>query len=304
MAISGIFHKFRVILTKPGPNQSPMAGRLVKAGAITVVFASLAIGCGKKEEPCNDVAELHSLGLNSAIRCKHESTQEAFEKRKLINPNLKLNKDSPYAIRFPVAQFNVDMIPFPHTADELNRAFKYVRDVPFLPATTGLGFPRRLAYLYPDDGCWSRAYLTVARAAEYLGPEIPRFYQLYAFGKMGFKTPNAQPGRNWVYWSYHVVPLVRIGNQAYVIDVAVEPSAPLTLQDWLSRLAWAGEEKIEVAVCDGFAYGMYQPCAGAKEMVSMKSALRHHYVYLQREEERQRSLGRNIAEVLGPRPPW
>jgi hypothetical protein len=261
-------------------------------------------GCAKKEEACNNPATLSSLGFNSAVRCQNETVQEAIEKRKQVNPQLELNKDGAYASRFPVSQFRADMIPFSHTADELHRAFLFARDVAFLPPTSSLELPRRIAFLYPDDGCWSRSYLTVARAAELLGPEIPRFYQLYAFGKMGFKTPHAQPGRNWVYWWYHVVPLVRVGDQAYVIDVAVDPAAPLTLQDWVARLAWAGEDKIEVAVCDGYAYGMNQPCAGAKEMVSLKSAMRHHQSYLQLEEQRQRSLGRNLNEVLGNRPPW
>jgi hypothetical protein len=47
-------------------------------------------------------------------------------------------------------------------------------------------------------------------------------------------TPSGVAG-----WFWHVASAVRVGDRAYVFDAAIEPSRPLTVEEWTQRMAAA-----------------------------------------------------------------
>jgi hypothetical protein len=240
--------------------------------------------------------------VNSAIRCEGEHYLEAFRKRAARIPRSETLL-SAYGSRFPAGRFTIDSIPHLHSTDQVATAFRFVRDSRFLNPTSTLNLVRRPSFLYPDDGCWIRAHLMMYRAETVLGTAVPRLYRIFVFGNLAPKTSNAPRGRTKVYWWYHTAPIARIGNEAYVLDPALEPGAPIYWKDWILRQN-PNLSNVRIAICNSNVYGPHGACLGSQPRTSFRTAAAHQRTYLLREEVRQRNLGRDVHAVLGDHPPW
>lgn len=139
--------------------------------------------------------------------------------------------------------------------ENLQARFETIRDAKYLIWRQKPEVMRRASWLYPDDGCWTRAAIAIRTAFQQFYP-LPG--KVYAFGNLRVKTKNSP--RGVVGWWYHVAPIVSVNEEKYVLDPAIEWSRPLTLKEWLGRMG--KPEKIKVAICSS---GTYSPGDGCKK---------------------------------------
>lgn len=250
------------------------------------------------------------IHLHSAYRDPHESAAHAYLRytaRLKIHARLEdqpapapLGPSVSEAAR-PLGQLDFSKVPaFPQQAvAAVTTAFERLRDERFLKDADHSGLMRRSTWLYPDDGCFARAALMVQNLQKW---NLPRPAKLFAFGNLVVKTPNAPGGQ--VSWWYHVVPVIRVGQQIVVFDPAIEPKRPLTAQEWFARMAPNAQE-MTASVCDTYAYAPASPCfVTDPSHPSDEFALSDQMGYLPMEWERVQNLGRDPQKELGDFPPW
>jgi hypothetical protein len=184
--------------------------------------------------------------------------------------------------------------------------FTWLRDVRFLPDPENPQFMRRSSWLYPDDGCFTRAALMVKNlGASGYGDTI----KLFVFGNLTVKSPNAIGGQ--VSWWYHVVPAFKVlgtenqGQLIYVFDPAIEPKYPILLQSWLLSMGvdQAGMAQLKVSVCHKNTYVPMDDCINGTQGVEERS-LQDQAGFLRYERQRLLDLGRNPDLELAEFPPW
>ncbi|HXH32686.1 MAG TPA: protein-glutamine glutaminase family protein [Bacteriovoracaceae bacterium] len=188
-----------------------------------------------------------------------------------------------------------DATHWPSYSKVLTR-FRHVRDVRFLNWLRNPDFTRRSSWLYPDDGCYIRAALAVINARK-LGAGTPN--KVFAFGNLKATTANSPKG--YVTWWYHVAPIVQVGSTKYVLDPAIEPSKPLTLTAWLSRMG--DPATMKVAICGSGAYVPSSTCKKISDGTE-GTATKNQNKFLDYEWDRLVKLGRNPELELGGSPPW
>ncbi len=193
---------------------------------------------------------------------------------------------------------------------QLAQGFFHVRDHRFLRTPDAPDFLRRESWLYPDDGCYSRA----AIASRQLGDaSFPSPAKIFIFGDLSAQTPNSPDGV--VHWWFHVAPVVSVpvpGDRAglssshpetwYVLDPTLEPSHPLTLTDWISRQT-EDPSSVRIAVCEPHTYRPEDPCENPAKETEADSDNDEAF-FLAQEWERQVELDRDPEVVLGAAPPW
>jgi hypothetical protein len=178
----------------------------------------------------------------------------------------------------------------------LQERFEALRDMRFLEGKNGEEFPRRVSWLFPDDGCYARAALVNRNAFREFIP-IPE--KVFAFGNLRVKTGNSPRGR--VSWWYHVAPIVEVDSEKYVIDPAIEAKRPLKLKEWLERMG--KPEKIKVAICNTGTYSPSSDCSNETDGMELRAQkVQAHFLNL--EWRRLESLGRQAEVELGQEPPW
>lgn len=179
---------------------------------------------------------------------------------------------------------------------DMQERFEKFRDDRFMKDPADPNNLRRISWLYPKDGCWTRAALFNRQAFREFIP-IPS--KVFAFGNLRVKTPNSR--RGVVGWWYHVAPLVQIGNDRYVLDPSIEPTRPLLLKEWLGKMG--KPERIKVAICGSGTYSPGDSCDKESDGVEAR-AERAQREYLALEKRELQAMGRNPADELGNNPPW
>lgn len=182
-------------------------------------------------------------------------------------------------------------------AGHVEIAFLRVRDHRFLYSMTDTQFLRRSSWLYPDDGCYARAALAKKNMQEWLFPPVKK---LFAYGNLVVNTDNAPGGS--VTWWYHVVPVMAVGDQAFVVDPAIEPQRALTIQEWSERMG-GDQASIKFAVCNGNSYTPMDSCDEPSDTAEA-SAHEEQVAFLGLEWDRLESLSRDPRSELGDNPPW
>jgi hypothetical protein len=198
--------------------------------------------------------------------------------------------------------------------------FEKIRDLRYFHDEKQPGFLRRISWLYPDDGCWTRASAVIK---DLFGPisnianEFSRPSKIFAFGNLCANTPNSPKGK--VTWWYHTAPIIRDKqtNQSYVLDPSIDPSKPLTVEKWVEQIssndgackATLKTEPSQVSkfnICDGYGTGPYSSChePSKVDFATESSAVLGQSSFRQYERERQIELGRDPDVVLGGQPPW
>ncbi len=193
--------------------------------------------------------------------------------------------------------------------------FEKIRDIRYFRDEAKPNFLRRISWLYPDDGCWTRAAAVIK---DLFGPfknianSFSRPSKLFAFGNLCVNTPNSPNGR--VTWWYHTAPIIRDAqtNQTYVLDPAVNPNQPLAVEKWMEEVssqskACAGSSaKVNLFnICNGYGVGPYDECQGASVNFNTETfAMLGQLTYRNYERRRQVELHRDADKVLGDLPPW
>jgi hypothetical protein len=181
------------------------------------------------------------------------------------------------------------------TEAQLAEGFEKIRDERFQFSNRDETFARRLTWLYPQDGCFSRAAQVniLLRAA---GFPVPK--KVFAFGELKVNTPYASDGD--VTWWYHVASLVEVDGVAYVLDPAVNSSGPVTLETWLTLM---GEiETIKVAICAAGAVFPKDRCD--RKFLGEDTGRAAQRSYLNKEWDNLLKLGLDPWSLLGEAPPW
>lgn len=197
-----------------------------------------------------------------------------------------------------------EKMDFSHVTDvesmeKLNEIFNFIRSTKLMTNLSGPLPNRRLSWFYPDDGCYVRAELASYFVSQQNKPETFKFF---GFGNLAVKTHNHPSGI--IRWWYHVVPIYRVGNQAYAIDPAIDVRGPMTVEEW--KKSMETESPVEkFAVCKPHTIGPEDDCVSPpEENQYLDTLLREQKDFLSYEWSRVKNLGRNPEAELGDSPPW
>ena len=180
------------------------------------------------------------------------------------------------------------------------------RDVRYMTGTNNPGFSRRISWMYPDDGCFSRAEQFNVRVAA-AGKARP--YKLFAFGNwLRINTIHKAGGVQE--WAWHVVPVVkRTTGEPIVFDAALSPCRPLNWKKWLALMA--NDVTLFDTANSGFAVSLADPngyfpesLAQGEPSHSADSLNDQQTRFLNYEWDRQVSLGRDPNVIFAASPPW
>ncbi|MEK7357080.1 MAG: protein-glutamine glutaminase family protein [Bdellovibrionota bacterium] len=180
---------------------------------------------------------------------------------------------------------------------DLTAAFEAARDDARYVDRSHREFKRRASWLYPYDGCASRA-AHVTRTLVKFGHAPPA--KIFAFGNLRVRTPYQRGGS--AFWWYHTAPAVRLGRATFVFDPSVEQKRALSLEEWLSRMS-KHPEKVRLAICDANSFDAQSVClqGGVDQDREYESNIRS---YLLLEWKNLESLGFDAEKILGSSPPW
>lgn len=172
--------------------------------------------------------------------------------------------------------------------------FASVRNDRYIKWSRKPGFPRRISWLYPNDGCYARATMA-NRWFKSHGINTPS--KVFAFGNLRVKTRNHPRGS--VSWWYHVAPIVEVGGSKYVIDPSIESSRPLSLGEWLSRMGTPSN--IKIAICGS---GTQAPGSNCENQSVGSGVVSSQLGFLSKEWDQLKRMRKKPEELLGSRPPW
>lgn len=196
--------------------------------------------------------------------------------------------------------------------NEIELNFAKLRDIRYYADDTKPDFLRRISWLYPDDGCWTRASAVVGGL---FGPinnpnhTAVRPSKIFAFGNLCANTKNSPSGN--VAWWYHTAPVIRDAqtNQTYVLDPSIDAKKPVTVEAWMSLIAAQdgaceneGAEVDLFNICTGYGSSPGDNCDAVQ--MTEKYPLTSQPYWQQQERYRQEELGRDPQVVLGDTPPW
>lgn len=193
----------------------------------------------------------------------------------------------------PIAVLNPQLVN-EVSGSQLREIFEFVRDTRFMKQGNGQ-LDRRLTWLYPDDGCYARAAV-----ASFNLPGYPLPTKAFIFGDLQVQSENSITGI--VEWWYHVAVAYRVGDTVFVIDPALNPYQPLSLNDWGLHMV----EDIRMArfsLCNQATYDPAADCTGVKG-VTKDVAYKEQTSFLPLEWNRVQDLGRIPELELGDQPPW
>lgn len=191
---------------------------------------------------------------------------------------------------------------WPGTESELAGYFANARDERIYKDENG--FMRRSTWLYPEDGCHTRA-AHIARSFESI--PMPRPGKVFAFGiplgpPLGLYSRFSRDPQKKTWWLFHVAAAYRVGQDVIVLDPAVDANQPLKIGTWLSKMA-RNPERAKVSICDTYSYDPASLCRGGTPDRE-RNSLDHQKSYFSMEWVRVLRLGLEPKEILGPHPPW
>ena len=231
---------------------------------------------------------------------RHAAERYYFNLRRegvLPSPQSQLQDESAQRAAVPLAKLVFSRLPEWGSAVQITQAFNWIRDIRFLFLPEMAKFPRRISWLYPDDGCFARAQIAVEKLGN---NDYSRPRKLFIFGNLTVKTPNAPGGT--VSWWYHVVPVIGFQGRPLIFDPAIQTAEPIELKDWILSMT-SNPETVSVSLCHPETYAPASSCARG-DSTAQDSAIRDEQRYLREEWERMQTLGRNPQQVLGDLPPW
>lgn len=199
-------------------------------------------------------------------------------------------------LKKPLKNLDLREIPDVGSYADLENEFKYIRDTRFIE-TENPQFPRRLTWLYPDDGCYARAELA---KDELVNHNFAKPKKLFVFGNLTAASANSPTGS--VQWWYHVAVSYRVGDDVFVLDPALQPARPLKLTEW-NNLVGGTQTRVQYAICSAETFDPTVDCQKPTPM-ALEDAIAEQRTFLQDEWDRLLELKRNPEQELGNLPPW
>lgn len=236
--------------------------------------------------------------LLSAERQQNETYAQAVHqfKSKLSSFGLLSKSGTPLDFAKPVDDIDYSKVPVLTSYKELVQIFNKVRDDRSLFEQGMPSFPRRVSWLYPQDGCFARAAVEGSKMDQF---GFTRGYKLFAFGNLSVKTHYAPGGE--VNWWYHVSTILGVENKGYyVLDPAINPNSPTPVKEWYSLM---GDTHITGVVCNKYTYSPANSCYESTESADQEGFSDEKY-FLQLEWNNVENLGYDPDSILGNNPPW
>ncbi|MGZ3770296.1 MAG: protein-glutamine glutaminase family protein [Bdellovibrio sp.] len=203
---------------------------------------------------------------------------------------------SPEDAQKSLNDLNVNEIADIGSYADLETEFKFIRDSRFIN-TEDPKFPRRITWLYPDDGCYARAEYAKIQA---LRRHFAEPKKIFVFGDLFALTPNTSSGE--VSWWYHVALTYRVGQDVYIFDPSLETHHPLTLNEW-NKLIGGTQTTLQYSICSADTYDPTSDCfKPVPETVESTTDVQKSF--LGSEWDRLIELNRNPLKELGDSPPW
>lgn len=239
----------------------------------------------------------------SHSRLPNESWEDAFKRYEkegrlpFLGASKAKSKTSVMGSRVKFEELDISTVPEWNSVEELEEVFQRVRDLRYLEADRDPAFPRRISWLYPDDGCFARAAMARQQIEDQWGHRLAK---LFSFGNLSVETTNHPSGR--VDWAWHVVPAARVGDVLYVMDPAIDPHRLLTAEQWALKQV----KKLKNAsftICNSYAYVPEGACLDATAEEEAE-ALEDQRQYLGYEWRRIERMKRDPEKELGDFPPW
>lgn len=278
-------------------------------------------------DPCTDKSyqhEANSIDESNNNEClrftiknisAHRALNEDWHKKITLHSNS--NNSSIYSSGVSWENSNsrnklLDTVVSWPTYKTIQANFEKLRDIRYFSDGEKPNFSRRISWLYPDDGCWTRASAVIRDLFGPLNNDIHdslRPSKVFVFGNLCVNTNNSEEGA--VSWWYHTAPIIKDAstNQTYVLDPAVNPYKPLTMENWVTEItstsgacADSNSHVATFSICNGYGANPYDKCkteySGETANMLLQSG------YLKEERHRQIELGRDADTVLGNQPPW
>lgn len=170
-----------------------------------------------------------------------------------LAPDFEASWMSALQVAVPFGELSPHLIPEWPSRWHVEEGFRRIRDDRFLALPESPGTPRTISWRYPYDGCFARA----AVAAEHLetAAGLRRPAKVFIYGPLALQTSTA----GYISWWYHVAPVVSHAGTAYVLDPAVDPSGPLTLEQWSRRMT-RDLAQVSLSICNPYAYNPWSHC--------------------------------------------
>lgn len=155
-------------------------------------------------------------------------------------------------VRVRYHQLDLSIVPEYGSPEELKEAFEFIRDTKFL---TYKGIERKIPWLFVKEFCHVRAQHAIneLEAAGYIKPQ-----KIFLHGILNIENKYFKLKEGEMIWQ-HIAPIVKLENEHYVLDPAINNQRPLTLHEWISSMT-TDYEKIMVAVCSGDTYIQSSSC--------------------------------------------
>lgn len=252
-------------------------------------------------------AQASAKGL-SPVRYPNESYETARNRhyflgnfgfspyRKNKSKNVPKTDVSAEGSKKPLSAINPQDIVDVGSYADLENQFNYIRDTRFVQ-TDDPNFPRRITWLYPDDGCYARAEMM---KYELENNHFPAPKKIFAFGDLFAFSNNSPSG--YVQWWYHVAVTYRVGADVYVFDPSIEPLRPITLQTW-NDLIGGDDAPLRYSICSADTVDPMEDCFNPTRD-SLEDTISAQKSFLESEWDRVIELKRKPEEELGSYPPW
>ena len=203
---------------------------------------------------------------------------------------------SPESLSSTLPEINTNNIPEVTSLAEMDAEFAYIRDTRFLHSIRP-DFPRRMTWLFPDDGCYARAEMAAIKLMKhpFLAPK-----KIFAFGDLIVNSANSISGS--VTWWYHVAVAYRFQQDIYIFDPAISPKHPILIQDWNNKMGGLQTE-IRYAICEDRTFDPDADCLHPN-ITSDEDVEDEQKSYFKAEWSRVFRLNRDPEKELGDLPPW
>lgn len=243
----------------------------------------------------------------SAKRERHENFMaRAIREGRPFAPKEYLTKEAPVQdvaqayVSFDSSDVPLWQVDESVAQEKLSAAFKLIRDQRVYHDPEKPEWHRRMAWLYPDDGCHIRAALF---NQELIKLGLPPGWKIFAFGNL--RVPTAHHPDGDVLWWFHVAAIFRLKDGLYVADASLFPQGLIKLKQWLTFLAPDNNlMNLQMVTCDALAFNPHSRCIGGGAGMSSGALRAHNTEFLYYEWKRQERLGRDPIRVLGDFPPW
>lgn len=183
-------------------------------------------------------------------------------------------------------------------------AFEGRRDERFLddPDPRHGAAERRITWLYAPQGCYARSLLMSQGmvAAGHARPLTIFVFPLNRGEWLHFDTPYSPMG--YVEWGFHVAPVVLQEGALTVLDPALDPYAPLPVEEWLTIML-PSPESANVAICGAYALLPDGSCWSSPASNDTRVYYDEQPLMVKEWNLLER-MGYDPEALLGDNPPW